>query len=51
MVQSAVQLAFDFLAPESLPESVRIAEEIRCLPNGHTAKLKMVEVTMIPDKQ
>ena len=42
--QSTVQLALNFLSPESLPESVRLAQEIRCLPNGHLAKLKMLEV-------
>ena len=43
--QSTVQLALNFLSPESLPESVRMAQEIRCLPNGHFAKLKMLEVS------
>ncbi|KAJ1297154.1 hypothetical protein BS78_01G356300 [Paspalum vaginatum] len=43
-LQSTVQLAFNFLSPESLPESVRMAQEIRCLPHGHLAKLKMLEV-------
>ncbi|KAK3151599.1 hypothetical protein QOZ80_3AG0247920 [Eleusine coracana subsp. coracana] len=46
-LQSTVQLALDFLSPESLPESVRMAEEIRCLPNGHVAKLKMLEIKKI----
>jgi len=44
-LQSTVQLALNFLSPESLPESVRMAQEIRCLPNGHFAKLKMLEVS------
>ncbi|KAI0511395.1 hypothetical protein KFK09_012025 [Dendrobium nobile] len=43
-LQSSVQLAFDFLSPESLGESVRMAQEIRCLPSDHEAKLKMLEV-------
>ncbi|XP_020586989.1 lysine-specific demethylase JMJ25 [Phalaenopsis equestris] len=43
-LQSSVQLAFDFLSPESLSESVRMAQEIRCLPPDHEAKLKMLEV-------
>lgn len=43
-LQSSVQLAFDFLSPESLSESVRMAQEIRCLPSDHEAKLKMLEV-------
>lgn len=43
-LQSSVQLAFDFLSPESLAESVRMAQEIRCLPPDHEAKLKMPEV-------
>ncbi|TKV96146.1 hypothetical protein SEVIR_9G410200v4 [Setaria viridis] len=46
-LQSTVQLALNFLSPESLPESVRMAQEIRCLPNGHVAKLKMLEVKKI----
>ncbi|XP_062211254.1 E3 ubiquitin-protein ligase JMJ24 isoform X2 [Phragmites australis] len=46
-LQSTVQLALDFLSPESLPESVRMAQEIRCLPNGHAAKLKMLEIRKI----
>ncbi|KAG2551963.1 lysine-specific demethylase JMJ25-like isoform X2 [Panicum virgatum] len=46
-LQSTVQLALNFLSPESLPESVRMAQEIRCLPNGHFAKLKMLEVKKI----
>ncbi|CAN6320013.1 unnamed protein product [Urochloa humidicola] len=46
-LQSTVQLALNFLSPESLPESVRMAQEIRCLPNGHIAKLKMLEVKKI----
>ncbi|PAN49698.1 hypothetical protein PAHAL_9G468900 [Panicum hallii] len=46
-LQSTVQLALNFLSPESLPESVRMAQEIRCLPNDHFAKLKMLEVKKI----
>ncbi|PKA62254.1 jumonji domain-containing protein 1C [Apostasia shenzhenica] len=46
-LQSSVQLAFDFLSPESLEESVRLAKEIRCLPSDHEAKLKMLEVGKI----
>ncbi|KAL6902079.1 hypothetical protein ACP4OV_004955 [Aristida adscensionis] len=46
-LQSTVQLVLDFLSPESLPESVRIAQEIRCLPNGHEAKMKMLEIRKI----
>lgn len=46
-LQSTVQLALNFLSPESLPESVRLSQEIRCLPNGHLAKLKMLEVKKI----
>ncbi|KAF6142673.1 hypothetical protein GIB67_015159 [Kingdonia uniflora] len=41
---SSVQLALDFLSPESLGDSVRLAEEIRCLPNDHEAKLQMLEM-------
>ncbi|WOK96107.1 hypothetical protein Cni_G04814 [Canna indica] len=43
-LQSSVQLVLDFLSPESLRESARMAEEIRCLPNNHEAKLRMWEV-------
>ncbi|CAL9106172.1 unnamed protein product [Musa acuminata var. zebrina] len=43
-LQSSVQLVLDFLSPESLREAARMAEEIRCLPNNHEAKLKMLEV-------
>ncbi|KAL6649918.1 hypothetical protein ACP70R_014142 [Stipagrostis hirtigluma subsp. patula] len=46
-LQSTVQLALNFLSPESLPESARIAQEIRCLPNDHKAKLKMLEIRKI----
>ena len=42
--QSTVQSALDFLTPESLRESARMGQEIRCLPNHHDAKLKMLEV-------
>lgn len=38
-------LALGFLSPESLGESIRLAQEIRCLPNNHDAKLKMLEVS------
>jgi lysine-specific demethylase 3 len=44
MLQSTVQLALDFLSPESLRESARMGQEIRCLPNHQDAKLKMLEV-------
>lgn len=44
ILQSSVQLVLDFLSPESLREAARMAEEIRCLPNNHEAKLKMLEV-------
>ncbi|XP_043720519.1 lysine-specific demethylase JMJ25-like isoform X1 [Telopea speciosissima] len=43
-LKSSVQLGLDFLSPESLGESVRLAEEIRCLPNDHEVKLHMLEV-------
>ncbi|KAF8387810.1 hypothetical protein HHK36_026468 [Tetracentron sinense] len=45
--QSSVQLGLDFLSPESLGESLRLAEEIRCLPNDHEAKLQILEVGKI----
>lgn len=44
LLQSTVQLGLDFLSPESLGEAVRMAEEIRGLPNTHDAKLQMLEV-------
>ncbi|KAM4108297.1 hypothetical protein ACJW30_03G036900 [Castanea mollissima] len=43
-LQSNVQLGLDFLSPESLGEAVRLAEEIRCLPNDHEANLQVLEV-------
>ncbi|XP_043724976.1 lysine-specific demethylase JMJ25-like [Telopea speciosissima] len=43
-LMSSVQLGLDFLSPESLGESLRLAEEIRCLPNDHEVKLQMLEV-------
>ncbi|GAB2277475.1 hypothetical protein Dimus_012182 [Dionaea muscipula] len=46
-LQSIVQLGLDFLSPESLGEAVKLAEEIRCLPNDHPAKLQMMEVGKI----
>lgn len=46
-LQSTVQLGLDFLFPESVGEAVRLAEEIRCLPNDHEAKLQVLEVGKI----
>ncbi|KVH89577.1 JmjC domain-containing protein [Cynara cardunculus var. scolymus] len=46
-LQSSVQLGLDFLFPESLAEAVRLAGEIRELPNDHDAKLQMLEVGKI----
>ncbi|CAL0300096.1 unnamed protein product [Lupinus luteus] len=46
-VHSTVQLGLDFLSPESLGEAVRLAEEVRCLPNEHEAKLQVLEVGKI----
>ncbi|XP_004495719.1 E3 ubiquitin-protein ligase JMJ24 isoform X2 [Cicer arietinum] len=46
-VQSTVQLGLDFLSPESLGEAVRLAEEVRCLPNEHEAKHQVLEVGKI----
>ncbi|TKY52236.1 Lysine-specific demethylase JMJ25 [Spatholobus suberectus] len=46
-VQSNVQLGLDFLSPESLGDAVRLAEEIRCLPNEHEAKPQVLEVGKI----
>ncbi|XP_073265473.1 E3 ubiquitin-protein ligase JMJ24 isoform X1 [Populus alba] len=43
-LQSNVQLGLDFLSPESLGMASRLAEEIRCLPNEHEAKLQVLEV-------
>lgn len=43
-MQSTVQLGLDFLFPESMGEAVKLAEEIRCLPNDHEAKLQILEV-------
>ncbi|KZV37145.1 hypothetical protein F511_15065 [Dorcoceras hygrometricum] len=46
-IQSSVQLGLDFLSPESLPEAVRLSEEIRGLSNDHEAKLQALEVGKI----
>uniref|UniRef100_A0A1J3JP75 Lysine-specific demethylase JMJ25 n=1 Tax=Noccaea caerulescens TaxID=107243 RepID=A0A1J3JP75_NOCCA len=46
-LQSNVQVALDFLCPESVGESARLAEEIRCLPNDHEAKLQILEIGKI----
>ncbi|KAL8192504.1 hypothetical protein R6Q57_027689 [Mikania cordata] len=46
-LQSSVQLGLDFLFPESLSEAVRLAGEIRELPNDHDAKLQMLEAGKI----
>ncbi|KAG9443765.1 hypothetical protein H6P81_015105 [Aristolochia fimbriata] len=43
-LKSNVQLGLDFLSPESLEVSVRLAQDIRRLPNDHEAKLQMLEV-------
>lgn len=47
ILQSTVQLGLDFLWPESLKEATRLAEEIRGLPNDHTAKQHILEVSLI----
>lgn len=44
--QSNVQLGLDFVSPESLGEALRLAEEIRCLPNDHESKLQILEVSI-----
>ncbi|KAF3322818.1 lysine-specific demethylase JMJ25 [Carex littledalei] len=46
-IQSSVQLKLEFLLPESVQEAARMAQEIRCLPNDHHAKLNMLEVEKI----
>ncbi|CAH2038511.1 unnamed protein product [Thlaspi arvense] len=46
-LQSNVQVALDFLCPESVGETARLAEEIRCLPNDHEAKLQILEIGKI----
>ncbi|KAK4273449.1 hypothetical protein QN277_021849 [Acacia crassicarpa] len=46
-VQSTVQLGLDFLSPESLGEAVRLAEDVRRLPNEHEAKHQVLEVGKI----
>ncbi|KAL5983831.1 hypothetical protein ACLOJK_017926 [Asimina triloba] len=43
-VKSSVQLSLDFVSPESLEQSVRVAQEIRSLPRDHEAKLQILEV-------
>ncbi|XP_010528894.1 PREDICTED: lysine-specific demethylase JMJ25 [Tarenaya hassleriana] len=46
-LRSNVQLLLDFLFPESVGEAVRLAEEIRCLPNDHEAKIQTLEIGKI----
>ncbi|KAF8110355.1 hypothetical protein N665_0085s0081 [Sinapis alba] len=46
-LQSNVQVALDFLCPESVGESARLAEEIRCLPYDHKAKSQILEIGKI----
>ncbi|CDY32148.1 BnaCnng06570D [Brassica napus] len=46
-LQSNVQVALDFLCPESVGESARLAEEIRCLPYDHKAKPQILEIGKI----
>ncbi|CAF1924343.1 unnamed protein product [Brassica oleracea var. botrytis] len=43
-LQLNAQVALDFLCPESVGELARLAEEIRCLPNDHEAKLQILEI-------
>ncbi|KAG2256646.1 hypothetical protein Bca52824_075940, partial [Brassica carinata] len=46
-LQSNVQVALDFLCPESVGESAKLAEEIRCLPYDHKAKPQILEIGKI----
>ncbi|CAL1407407.1 unnamed protein product [Linum trigynum] len=46
-LQSTVHVALDFLSPESVDQAARLADEIRCLPNDHEAKLQVMEVGKI----
>ncbi|KAJ4866190.1 RING-type protein [Raphanus sativus] len=46
-LQSNVQVALDFLCPESVGESARLAEEIRCLPYDQKAKPQILEIGKI----
>ncbi|CAH8357840.1 unnamed protein product [Eruca vesicaria subsp. sativa] len=46
-LESNVQVALDFLCPESVGESARLAEEIRCLPKDHKAKPQILEIGKI----
>ncbi|ERN16983.1 lysine-specific demethylase JMJ25 [Amborella trichopoda] len=43
-LQSCVQLSMNFLSPESLGESLRLAQEIRSLSDKHAAKQNMLQV-------
>lgn len=43
-VQSCVNVALEFISPESAHECIRLAEELRLLPKGHRAKVKIPEV-------
>lgn len=46
-LQSTVQLGLDFFSPESVGRAAKLAEEIRCFPNDHEAKLQVMEVGKI----
>lgn len=43
-VQSCVNVALEFISPENARECIKLAEELRLLPQGHKAKVKIPEV-------
>lgn len=47
LVQSCVNIALEFISPENAHECIRLAEELRLLPQGHKAKVKIPEVYFI----
>ncbi|XP_063942001.1 lysine-specific demethylase JMJ28 isoform X2 [Daucus carota subsp. sativus] len=43
-LKSCVNIALEFISPENAHECIRLAEELRLLPQGHKAKVKIPEV-------
>lgn len=43
-LKSCVNVALEFISPENARECIKLAEELRLLPQGHKAKVKIPEV-------
>lgn len=46
-MQPSVNIVLEFLSPENAPECIRLADEVRLLPQNHKAKGKYREVVYI----